>query len=93
MATMKQAEVSDFLDSLNGKFFVVDFIKRSDGTRRRMRATTNYQKHLKGGTLNYSPKDKGLLVVWSLDSAGFRSIPTNNVLEIHANGEIYTIEN
>jgi hypothetical protein len=92
MATLKETEVRDFLESLNGKMFGVDFIKRSDGTLRKMLATTNYESHLAGGEAKYDSKAKGLLVVWSLDSKGFRSIPLNNVQVIRAKGQVFTIE-
>ena len=91
MNTLKTGEVYDFLQTLNGKFFTVEFIKRSTGEVRKMRATTNYQKHLKGGVLNYDAKLKGLIPVWDLENKGFRSIPTDSVLTIHAKGTKFEV--
>mgnify|MGYP006273575019 CR=1 FL=1 len=88
---LERARVYDLLQSLNGKFFTVVFTKRSTGEVRKMRATTNYAKHLKGGTLNYDAKQKSLIPVWDLDKKAFRSIPTDSVTEIHANGNQYQV--
>jgi len=50
---LEKAKVHGFLRSLNGKFFTVEFIKRSTGEVRVMRATTNYESKLAGGDLGY----------------------------------------
>ena len=92
MATLKRDSVRDFLQSLNGKFFTVEFIKRSTGEKRVMTCTTNYASHLAGGDAAYDAKAKQLLPVWDTVNKGFRSIPTNSVLVIRAKGETYTIE-
>lgn len=88
---LKRADVLDFLTSLNGSFFGIEFIKRTTGEKRVMRATTNYQKHLKGGKASYNFTDKKLIPVWDLDNKAFRSIPTDSVLVIRAKGNTYTI--
>lgn len=91
MDTIERAGVYDYLRGLNGKFFTVVFTKRTTGEVRKMRATTNYAKHLKGGTLGYDPKEKGLIPVWDLEAKAFRSIPTDSVTEIHANGQQFSV--
>ena len=89
--TIKATEVFDFLNNLNGSIFGIDFVKRTTGEVRKMKATTNYDKHLKGGELNYSAKDKGLVIVFDLDKKGFRSIPADAVVEIRAKGNTYKV--
>lgn len=91
MQTIKRDEVLDFLRGLNGKFFTIEFVKRTTGEVREMRATTNYQKHLKGGTLNYDATAKNLIPVWDLDKRGFRSIPTDAVIRIKANKDTFAV--
>lgn len=91
---IKRDEVHNFLRNLNGKIFSVEFIKRSDGSLRVMRATTNYQSRLVGGVMTYNPTEKQLIPVLDLDAVakndpkdkGIRSIPTDAVLRIHALG-------
>ena len=96
-ATLARSGVRDYLESLNGKFFVVEFIKRTTGELRKLQATTNLTSHLKGGEASYDAKEKGLLVVIDLQAAkknpdrAFRSIPLENVLVIRANGVTLTI--
>jgi hypothetical protein len=89
--TLKRESVGDFLKSLNGKFFTVEFIKRTSGERRVMRATTNYESLLKGGEAKYNFDEKKLLPVRDLEAQAFRSIALDAVLVIRANGNIYNI--
>lgn len=88
---LNRSEVEGFLRGLNGRFFTVTFVKRTTGELRTMNATTNYKTKTVGGELSYSAKAKSLIPVWDLTKGGFRSIPTDAVTEIKANGETYTI--
>lgn len=93
---IKRDEVHNFLRGLNGKFFTIEFVKRSDGSLRVMRATTNYQKHLAGGDAKYDFNAKQLIPVLDLDlvakgERAIRSIPTDAVLRIHALGAKYEV--
>lgn len=92
MNTIEKAQVHGFLRSLNGKFFTVEFIKRSTGEIRVMRATTNYQSKLAGGDLAYDANAKSLIPVWDMDKKAFRSIPTDAVLRIVALGNTYEVK-
>ena len=89
--TMPREQVHAYLRSLNGSFFAVDFIKRSTGEARTMRATTNYKSKVVGGSLNYDANAKHLIPVWDMDKQAFRSIPTDAVLVIRAKGSVITI--
>ena len=96
--TMTRADVHDFLRSLNGKIFTVEFTKRTTGELRLMRCTTNYKKHLAGGELAYNPTEKHLIPVVDLDllrqgdKRPFRSIPTDAVIRIRALGNEYEVK-
>lgn len=89
--TMKREAIHAFLRSLNGSFFSVDFIKRTTGEARTMRATTNYTSKLVGGELKYDADAKQLIPVWDMDKKAFRSIPTDAVLVIRARGAIVKV--
>ena len=89
--TMPREKVHAYLRSLNGSFFAVDFIKRSTGEARTMRATSNYDSKLVGGELGYDADAKRLIIVWDMDKKAFRSIPTDAVLVIRAEGFVITI--
>ena len=91
METLSRDKVHDFLRALNGKFFTVEFIKRTTGEVRSMRATTNYTSKLAGGDLKYDADAKKLIPVWDMDKQGFRSIPTDAVLIIKALGNTYSV--
>lgn len=89
--TLKRDAVMDTLKNTNGRIFSVEFIKRTTGEHRKMLATLNYESKLKGGTLNYSPDAKNLLVVWDIQKKGFRSISLDSVLRITAGGNTYEV--
>ena len=74
------------------KFFTVKFIKKTDGEERVMNCRLDVKKHLKGGQMNHNPKDYNNLVVYSLDSKGYRTIPLDNLLEIREGGSVTTFK-
>jgi hypothetical protein len=78
--------LSQDIDSTNGKFFTVKFIKK-DGTLRKMTCRTGVSKGITGKGLAFEPKEKGLKVVWSTDAEGYRMINLAQVTEITFNGE------
>jgi len=92
MNVLKRSEVLSFLSSLKGKFFTVEFVKRTTGEVRVMNCTTNYESKLAGGESAYDFNAKQLLPVWDLQKQAFRSIPLDSVRVIKANGLTFTIE-
>tara|TARA_R100000789_G_C2991995_1_gene146368 strand:+ start:609 stop:926 length:318 start_codon:yes stop_codon:yes gene_type:complete len=76
----------DVLAKTNGKFFSVTFIKRTDGSKRKMLCRTGVKKYTNGEGLKYSPNDKGLIPVYSLHDKGYRSIPINGIVSFTAYG-------
>lgn len=64
-----------------GRFFSVEFIKRTDGTRRRMLCRTGVTKGLKGGELPFDPERYGLMVVWDVQKQAYRLI---NLVELQS---------
>lgn len=79
----------DFVSGLvkNGKIFSVEFIKRTDGSLRRMTARTGVRSG--GGELNYDPGIHNLITVYDMGKRGFRSIPVDNIIALKAGGNTY----
>lgn len=95
--TIERAKVHEFLRGLNGKFFTIEFTKRTTGELRVMRATTNYKSKLAGGVLKYNADERNLIPVLDLEvlakgEPAFRSIPTDAVLRIRALGNSYEVK-
>lgn len=74
----------------DGKIFSCRFIKRSDGTVRRMVARTGVKIGVTGKGSAYDPEAKGLLTVYDMEKRGFRTIPSENVIEVHVRKEHHT---
>jgi len=72
----------------DGKFFSAKFVKRTDGTTRRMLCRTGVKSE--GSGRNWNPDDKGLLTVWDCQKLGFRHIPADAVLELRVRGQVIT---
>lgn len=76
----------DILSNTKGKFFSVVFTKRSDGTTRKMLCRTGVKKYTNGEGLKYSPKDYGLIPVYSILDKEYRSIPISGIKSFTAHG-------
>lgn len=68
----------------NGKIASVTFIKRSDGTERKMICRTGVKKGVTGRGSSYDPETKGLLTVFDMQKQAFRTIPSEAVIEVTA---------
>jgi hypothetical protein len=88
---LQRAEIRPFIEGLRGKFFTIEFIKRSNGELRVMNCTSNYQSKLAGGDAAYNFGEKQLVPVWDLQKKGFRSIPLDSVLRIRFAQETYEV--
>ena len=84
------ADAVGVINAQGGKFHTVIFIKK-DGTLRTMNCRNGVTKHLKGGSLNYSRADKGLLGTWDTVAKGYRSINVKAIVAVHANGMDYVV--
>lgn len=78
-------------DMVGSRIFTVCFIKRTNGERRVMNCSVNYQSLTKGGELAYSPEEKNLLIVRDLKKNAIRSISIDSIEWIHANGTTYSL--
>lgn len=79
----------EFVSNLvkNGKIFSVDFVKRTDGSMRKMVARTGVRSE--GGELNYDPSVHNLITVYDMEKRGFRNIPVDNIVTLKAGGNTY----
>lgn len=71
----------------DGKIFSCRFTKRSDGSERRMVARTGVKMGLTGKGAAYDAESKGLLTVYDMQKRGYRTIPSENVIEVHVRKE------
>ena len=86
--TPKQAY--DLIKSQNNLIFKVKFIKK-DGTIRDMNARLKVRKYLKGGSLSYDPASRGYVIAYDLQNEGYRTINTNSLIALKAEGNTYVI--
>ena len=76
---------------VGSKIFSVVFEKK-DGTLREMTCRLGVKKHLKVGELSYDPEEKNYLVVFDMQSEGYRTININTLKKIKFEGVTYEIE-
>jgi hypothetical protein len=72
-----------------GKFFSVEFIKRTDGQRRLMLARTGVKAGLTGEGGAYDPEKHNLLVVYDVHKKAYRSIPTDSITYLRSGGKTH----
>jgi len=68
---------------LSGKFFSVDFIKRTTGLPRKMLCRVGVKKHLRGGNIPYDFQAAKLLPVYDLQKREYRLIPIDSITHIN----------
>lgn len=78
-----------FINSLNGRFFTVDYILKS-GNVRKLNGRTGVIKYLKGGT---NPnKSKLALFVWDTRKKDYRTVNLDTIMAIRANKMSITVQ-
>ena len=83
-------KVEEMIDNSNGKIFSVVFIKK-DGSIRKMHCRTRVHKLRQGGELSFSPKSKGLRVVYCLTKKAYRMINLKTITNIKIKGKKYIV--
>jgi len=73
------------IDNTRGTFFSAKFTKQ-DGSTRVMLCRNGVKKGLKGGTLKYSPRERGNAIVWDVKKSAYRTIPLVRVISMNING-------
>ena len=87
---ISREQAEQLIDSTNGSIFSVVFVKK-DGTIRKMHCRTRVHKLIKGGGLKFSPKSKGLRVVYCLTNKAYRMINLNTITNIKTKGSNYDV--
>ncbi len=86
-ATITRKQALAFIDGRAGKFFAVRFTKRSNGETREMSCRQGVKAHLAGGEPAYDFESKGLIPVYDMQAAGYRSIPVEGITAVKMDGE------
>lgn len=81
--TTKIQRVNTEISKTAGRFFSIEFIKRTTGEHRKMNARIGVTKHLKNGLQPYDPTSNGLRVVFDTQKREYRSVPLENVIRIN----------
>lgn len=92
--TITAQEVIDFITKgSKGRFFAVEFVKRTTGELRMMNCRYGVRKGVKGVGAPYKAEDYGLIRVWERNNDKFfRTIPVDGVVRIEIDGEWYEVE-
>lgn len=87
-----KAEAMKIIYNTAGKFFTVEFYKRTTGELRKMTARLGVKKHLKGGELGYDPKSKNLIGCYDVQpEAGYKMINIDGLVYLKADSIEYTV--
>lgn len=80
---LDQKVVETVVRSTNGRFFGVQFVKRTTGELHTMLARTGVRAYIKGGARAYEPADHRLVFVFDVHKMQYRSIPIDSVVKIN----------
>ena len=92
ISSITRADALQFISERGGKFFAVRFTKRTTGETREMSCRQGVKSHLSGGEPAYDFRAKGLIPVYDMQAAGYRSIPTEGITAVKIDGEWVIVE-
>lgn len=81
----KSDKIRALIAAQKGKFFSIDFTKRTNGEKRHLVGRKNVRKYLKGGDLGYNAASHNLEIVWEMATKSYKAIPLEAVYKF--NGE------
>jgi len=87
---MSRNELLQIIEAINkteDKVFSVHFIKRTDGSYRKMVARFGVTKHLKGGKPAYDFLKKELFPVFDMQKKAYRTIPFEGIVYAKVKGK------
>jgi hypothetical protein len=76
----------------SGRFFTVEFIKRTTGELRVMTCRLGVSKGVTGKGMAFDPASKGLLPVYDVQTQGYRMINLSGLRAVRMDGERFTFE-
>jgi hypothetical protein len=85
-----KTELQQFKNLVKSNIFSVVFTKK-DGSERKMVARFGVTKHLKGGSLKYSPEDFNYAIVFDMQKHEYRTINVNTIKSFTYEGNTYTL--
>lgn len=80
--TLRPADAERLIESTRGRWFTATFVKRGDGSLRRMTCRTGVSAGVNGTGARYDAKARGLRVVWAADRLTYRSIALDAIVSI-----------
>ena len=86
---MTRQQAVEFVRSSGGRIVGVEFVKRTDGTLRRMSCRLGVVSYLLGDLGSgaaYDPAAHGLIRVFDMHRQGYRSVPVEGITAISVNG-------
>lgn len=86
-------KVRELIDDTHGKFFVVRFIKRTNGELRQMVARIGVHKDVTGRGMSYDPDKKNLRVIRDMHKKDYRMIPLDGVVYFKCGDTMVTSPN
>lgn len=80
-------EIRRTIESTKGRYFSVEFEKRSDGSNRTITGRTGVRKGVSGRGLSYDPDEHDLVILHDVKSQRHKAIPLDKIKKIRFNGE------
>jgi len=88
VATMTGAELLEFIrKGSRGRFFCIEFVKRTTGELRPMLCRYGVRKYVTGVGMAFNPNEQNLVVVWDVKKKAYRMIPLEGVVRVKVRGE------
>lgn len=78
------SKLQEIIESSNGKFISVTFIKK-DGTQRVLVGRLGVTKHLKGGTSTLDPQK--FITIYDTQNEGYRAINRETIQSVRLDGQ------
>lgn len=91
MKVLTKGEAAALIAATKGRLFGVSFVKRTDGSVRKMTARLGVKSALRGGDPAYNATNKGLVVVYDTTKRDYRAIPLDAILTLSTGGEKYEV--
>ena len=91
--TINKDIARDIVSGYKGnQFFTVSFVKRGDGSLRKMNCRKGVHKEVTGEGIKYDPESKGLVCVRDVQARAYRMIPLENIVSINITGRKYKVK-
>lgn len=89
----KEFRVSDFKKFVRdeGKLFSVTFVKK-DGSLRKMVARLDVKSYLTGGAPRYNATAYNMIVVFSMDDLGYRTVVVDRIVRLKAYNQVLNLQ-